>query len=112
MKFQVCEIDGQGRGLIATEIIQKGEEIFRECPIVAKVNGNPDEGTCIYIFNFYEYFQAKEYVSKNLVEISRAARIAGNLQKIKITTQMFYSSMSARENALSNTWKNLEILLN
>jgi len=44
MKFQVCEIECQGRGLIATETIQKGEEIFRESPIVAKVNGNPDEG--------------------------------------------------------------------
>lgn len=112
MKFEVREIEGQGRGLIAAETIQKGDEIFRESPIVAKVNGNPDEGTCILVFNFDEYFQAKEYVSKNLAEIFRAARIAGSLQKMKITIQMCYSLTSARETALSSTWKNLEISLN
>ena len=56
MKFEVREIEGQGKGLIATETIQKGDEIFRESPIVAKVNGNPDEGTCILIFNIDEHF--------------------------------------------------------
>ena len=56
MKFEVREIEGQGKGLIATETIQKGDEIFRESPIVAKVNGNPDEGTCILILNIDEHF--------------------------------------------------------
>lgn len=112
MKFEVSEIKGQGRGLIATETIHKGEEIFRESPIVAKVNGNPDEGTCILMSSLDEYFQEKEYVPKNLAEIFHAARIAGNLQKMKITIQICYSLTSARETALSSTWKILEILLN
>ena len=56
MKFEVREIEGQGKGLIATETIQKGDEIFRESPIVAKVNGNPDEGTCILILNVDGHF--------------------------------------------------------